>query len=125
MHLPIYMHTHMYIGIYIYICKCRCIYVYIYIYIYIYEWILFKANCLLPMVSLVTPTRFQLETPLFCLDAHLWPSCLPECGRALCMYGWLQRCQEIAPSPQHATQNALGRHAAVRRANRGMISAKR
>ena len=25
-----------------------------------------------------------------------------ECGRALCMYGWLQRCQEIAPSTQHA-----------------------
>ena len=25
-----------------------------------------------------------------------------ECGRALCMHGWLQRCQEIAPSTQHA-----------------------
>ena len=25
-----------------------------------------------------------------------------ECGRALCMYGLLQRCQEIAPSTLHA-----------------------
>ena len=32
---------------------------YIYIYIYIYEWIWFKASCLLPMVSLVTPKRVQ------------------------------------------------------------------
>ena len=34
-----------------------------YIYIYIYEWIWFKASCLLPVVSLVTPISIGNASP--------------------------------------------------------------
>ena len=37
----------------------------VHIHIYIYEWIRFKASCLLPVVSLVTPTRFQCLSIVF------------------------------------------------------------
>ena len=66
------------------------------------EWITMKASCLLPMVTLVTPERFQCcnASPLSCVarafvsvvDALSSPSCVAV----------PYRCQEIAPSTYHA-----------------------
>ena len=81
--------------------------VYICIYIYMNGFGSRQAVCYPSPLSCVARALFSV------VDARSSPSCVavpgyrcqeiaPSTQHALRMYGWLQRCQEIAPSTQHA-----------------------
>ena len=92
-----------YIYIYIYATYKRCICIFYRRCICI--WIWFKASCLFHLVlarALVSVADARSSPSCVAVPEYRCQEIAPSTQHALRMYGWLQRCQEIAPSTQHA-----------------------